>query len=147
MTHATETRPDQTTQTDRPDPADLSTGELFAELSRTTSDLVRDEIRLATAELKDKGKHASVGIGMFGAAGVVALFGGGALVATAIAGLATAMDTWLAALVVTVALFAVAGVLALAGKKQVSEATPPKPEQAMAGVKADVETVKEHLHR
>ncbi|MGQ0845364.1 MAG: phage holin family protein [Sporichthyaceae bacterium] len=138
MSHATDTRRE---------PAEMSTGELFAELSRTTSNLVRDEIRLATAELTEKGKHAGVGIGMFGAAGVVALFGGGALVATAIAGLATAMDTWVAALIVTVTLFAVAAVLALTGKKQVGEATPPKPEQAMAGMKADVETVKESLHR
>lgn len=136
----------QATDTER-DPAQLSTGELFAELSRTTSDLVREEIRLATAELTEKGKHAGIGIGMFGAAGVVALFGGGALVATAIAGLATAMDTWVAALIVTLALFAAAAVLALTGKKQVGQATPPKPEQAVAGIKADVDTVKEHAHR
>ena len=123
---------------------ELSTGELVSELTRTTSALVRDEIRLATAELKDKGKHAGIGVGMFGAAGIVALFGGGALVATAIAGLAMAMDVWAAALIVTVVLFALAGVLALTGKKQVSAATPPKPEQAIEGLQADVATVKEH---
>lgn len=131
----------------RPDPEQMSTGELISELSRTTSELVRDEIRLATAELKEKGKHAGIGVGMFGAAGIVALFGGGALVATAIAGLATAMDAWIAALIVTVALFVVAGVLAMTGKKQVGEATPPKPEQAMEGMAADVATVKEHAKR
>ncbi len=129
------------------DTAQMSTGELIQELTQTTSQLVRDEIRLATAELKEKGKHAGIGVGMFGAAGVVALFGGGALVATAIAGLATAMDTWAAALIVTVVLFALAGVLALTGKKQVTEATPPKPEQAIAGLQADVATVKEHAKR
>lgn len=137
----------QTEELTRPDPAQMSTGELISELSRTTSQLVRDEMRLAAAELKDKGKHAGIGVGMFGAAGVVALFGGGALVATAIAGLATAMDTWAAALIVTVVLFALAGVLALMGKKQVSEATPPKPEQAIEGLQADVATVKEHAKR
>lgn len=131
----------------RPEPAQMSTGELISELSQTTSALVRDEIRLATAELKEKGKHAGIGVGMFGAAGIVALFGGGALVATAIAGLAMAMDTWAAALIVTVVLFAVAGVLALLGKKQVGEATPPMPEQAMEGLQADVATVKEHAKR
>jgi MFS family permease len=136
----------QSTDTRR-DPAEMSTGELFTELTRTTSDLVRDEIRLATAELTEKGKHAGIGVGMFGAAGVVALFGGGALVATAIAALATAMDLWLGALIVTIVLFAVAGVLALVGKKQVAEATPPMPEQALAGMKADVETVKESVRR
>ena len=52
------------------------------------------------------------------------------------------MPLWPAALIVTVVLFAVAGVAALVGKKQVSQATPPAPERAIAGVKEDVATVK-----
>ena len=52
------------------------------------------------------------------------------------------MDGWLAALIVAVVLFAGAGVLALMGKNQVEEATPPVPERAVAGVKEDIATVK-----
>ena len=96
----------------RPDPAEMSMGELVSSLSEQTSRLVRDEIKLATKELQAKGKHAGLGAGMFGGAGVVALFGVGALVTAAIGGLAMAMDVWAAALIVAVVLFAVAGVLA-----------------------------------
>ena len=52
------------------------------------------------------------------------------------------MDGWLAALIVAVVLFAGAGVLALMGKNQVEEATPPLPERAVEGVKEDIATVK-----
>ncbi len=131
----------------RSDPADMSMGELVSSLSEQTSRLVRDEIKLATKELQAKGKHAGLGAGMFGGAGVVALYGVGALVAAAIGGLAMAMDVWAAALIVAAVLFAAAAVLGLTGKKQVKQAVPPAPEQAMAGVKSDIETVKEHARR
>lgn len=131
----------------RPDPAEMSMGELVSSLSEQTSRLVRDEIRLATKELQAKGKHAGLGVGMFGGAGVVALYGVGALVTAGIGGLALVMDVWAAALIVAGVLFALAGVLALTGKKQVAQAVPPAPEQAVASVKADIETVKESAHR
>ena len=131
----------------RPDPAEMSMGELVSSLSEQTSRLVKDEIRLATKELQEKGKHAGLGVGMFGGAGVVALYGVGALVAAGIGGLAMAMDVWAAALIVAGILFAVAVVLAMTGKKQVAQAVPPAPEQAIAGVKTDIETVKENAHR
>ncbi|WP_020388946.1 phage holin family protein [Kribbella catacumbae] len=40
-------------------------GALVAQLSDDVSRLVRDEMRLAKAELKDKGKEAGIGIGLF----------------------------------------------------------------------------------
>lgn len=131
----------------RPDTADMSMGELVSSLSEQTSRLVRDEIKLATKELQAKGKHAGIGAGMFGAAGVTALFGVGALVTCAIGALALAMDLWAAALIVAVVLFAVAAILGLTGKKQVAQAVPAAPEKAMDGVKTDIQTVKEHARR
>ena len=124
-----------------------STGELIARVSDQISSLVRDELRLAQAELSAKGKKAGLGVGLFGGAGVLAWFGVGALVAAAILGLSHAVTGWLAALIVAVVLFAVAGVLALTGKKEVSVATPPIPTEAVAGVKTDIQTVKEGAHR
>jgi len=53
------------------------------------------------------------------------------------------MPAWLAAVIVGVVLLGVAGVLALVGKKQVSQATPAMPEDAVRNVKADVATVTE----
>jgi hypothetical protein len=54
---------------------------------------------------------------------------------------------WLAALIVGVALFAAAGIAALAGKGQLRRATPPILSRAAESVKADVEQIKESAHR
>jgi nitrate/nitrite transporter NarK len=108
---------------------------------------VRKELRLAQLEMTEKGKRAGIGVGLFGGAGLIAFYGGGALIATLVLVLAEFLDGWLAALIVTVVLFAVAGVLALTGKKQVEQATPPAPEQAIETTKSSIETVKERAHR
>ncbi len=121
---------------------DRSTGELLSRLSQQTSDLVRKEMELARAELTEKGKKAGLGAGMFGGAGVFGFLALGALTACAIAGLSEAMDTWLAALIVAVVYAAIAGVLALAGKNKVQDATPPVPERAVESTKEDVEWAK-----
>jgi Putative Actinobacterial Holin-X, holin superfamily III len=119
-----------------------STRDLVQDLSRQTSTLIRQEMRLAQAELAEKGKHASKGAGMFGGAGLVALYGVGALVAAAILGLATVLEPWIAAVAIGVGLLVVAGILGLTGKRELDEAGPPKPEQAIESVQRDVETVK-----
>ena len=124
-----------------------NTKELVRDLAEQTSKLVRQELELAQVELKEKGKRAGIGGGLFGTAGLLALYGLGVLIATAILALATAVDAWLAALIVAVVLFAAAAVAALIGKKELEQAGPPKPEQAMASVQADVQTVKEHARR
>ena len=129
------------------DPRELPTGELVSQLSEQTSRLVRDELQLALAELKQKGKQAGIGAGLTGAAGSVALYGLGALVIAVIAALALVLPVWAAALIVGAALLGLAGVLALAGMRQVKRATPPMPEQAIASTKRDVETVKESAKR
>ena len=135
-----------TDSTQRPD-ADKPIGELVRQMSEQSSTLIRQELRLATAELQEKGKHAGVGVGMFGGAGVVGLYGVGALIAAAIIGLGTLLEPWIAALIVGVVLLAIAGIVALLGKKQVEQATPAKPEQAMDSVQEDIQTVKERAQR
>jgi uncharacterized membrane protein YqjE len=122
--------------------ADQSTAELVQRASEQVSRLVRDEIALAKAELAEKGKHAGIGIGLFGTGGVLAMYGVGALIATLIIVFDLFLPLWLAALIITVALFLVAGILALVGKKQVTKAVPPEPKAAIESVKADVEEVK-----
>jgi uncharacterized membrane protein YqjE len=127
--------------------SERSLSELVQQLSQQTSTLVRDEIRLAQLELQEKGKRAGIGAGLFGGSGLVALYGVGALIAAVILLVATAVEPWLAALIVSAGLFALAGILALTGKKQVEEATPPAPEQAIESTKRDVEVVKERAGR
>jgi uncharacterized membrane protein YqjE len=119
-------------------------GTLVAQLSSDVSRLVRDELQLAKAELKDKGKEAGIGIGLFGGAGTIAVYGLGALVAAAILGLAAAVPAWLSALLIALVLFAIAGVAALLGKRHVTHATPPVPEHTVEGVHEDLEALKGH---
>jgi uncharacterized membrane protein YqjE len=123
--------------------ADQSTAELVQRASEQISRLVRDEIALAKAELSEKGKHAGIGIGLFGGGGVLALYGVGAAVATLIIVFDLFLPLWLAALIVTVGLFVLAGIMALIGKSQVSKAMPPEPKAAIESVKADVDEVKQ----
>jgi uncharacterized membrane protein YqjE len=118
------------------------TSELLKQLSEQTTTLVRQEIELAKLELQEKGKKAGVGAGMFGGAGVLGLYAVGALTATIILALATFLPGWVAALIVTVVYGAIAGILALRGRSQVKEATPPMPEQAVETTKEDVRWVK-----
>jgi uncharacterized membrane protein YqjE len=127
--------------------SDRPVGDLVQQLSQQTAALVRQEMRLAQVELQEKGKRAGIGAGMFGGAGLVALYGVGALIAAAILLIGTALEPWLAAVIVGVVLLAVAGVLALLGRKQVDKATPPKPERAMESVQRDVAHVKERAGR
>jgi hypothetical protein len=124
-----------------------STGELVQRLSTQLSELIRRELELARAELGAKGKRAGAGAGLAGAGGVVALYGVGALIAAAIAGLAAVVPVWLSALIIGVVLLLVAGVLALAGRGQLRQATPPVPQQAVQGVQDDVAAVKGAVHR
>ena len=128
-----------------PDPsssADLSTGQLISQLSEQTSTLVRSELQLAKVELTNSAKYAGLGAGLFSVAGVLAWFGLGALIATAIIALDLVLPLWAAALIVTLVLFVAAGIAALVGKKQVQQVTP-TPERTVENVKLDVQEVKE----
>jgi uncharacterized membrane protein YqjE len=121
--------------------AEQSTAELVQRVTEQVSRLVRDELALARAELTEKGRHATKGVGLFGGGGTLALYGLGTLVAAGVLLLALAMPAWVAAVIVAVVLFAVAGILARLGKKQVSQAVPPAPQEAANSVRADVDTV------
>jgi membrane protein len=124
-----------------------STGELVKQLSEQVSLLVRDEMKMARLELTRKGKQAGMGMGMFGATGLAALYGVACLLAAAIIAISGEIRAWLAALIVGLALLAASGVAAAAGRGRLRRATPPMPEQAVEGAKADVEEVRERMHR
>jgi hypothetical protein len=126
---------------------EASTAQLVSQLAAESSQLIRDEIALAKAEMTERAKDVGIGAGLFGAAGVLAWFGFGTLVATAVLALDLVLPAWAAALIVAAVLFAAAGVAALRGRKNIAEGSPPVPEQAIANVKADVAEVKEARHR
>ncbi len=119
-----------------------STAELFRDLSNEMTALVHQEIELAKVELSEKTKKVGAGAGMFGGAAVTALLAAGALVAAAIAGIATALSVWLSALIVGVVLLGIAGMMALTGRAEVAKGTPPIPQEAIKSSKEDVEWLK-----
>jgi hypothetical protein len=131
--------------TDPDDPEALReqpAGELFKRLSEQTSELVRLELNLAKAEMSAKATTVKAGAGMLGGAALVGLLAAGAFTATVIALLSTAMDTWLAGLIVTVIYAVAAGAMAASGRARVADATPVVPEQTIETVKEDVEWAK-----
>lgn len=120
---------------------DASLGQLITQATDDISTLIRDEMQLAKRDLAQSGKKLGVGVGLFGAAGTLALYGLGAAVATAILGIAQGLDAWLAALIVAIALFLLAGIAALIGKSSVSNIAE-APQERVESVKADVATAK-----
>ena len=96
--------------------------------------------------MTQKAKAAGVGAGLFGGAGVFAVYGFGSLVAAAVIGLSIVVDPWAAALIVAGALFVLAGTAALVGKKEFGRAGPPLPTEAVQSTKEDVDELKGGLH-
>jgi len=129
------------------EPGQEPVSELVQRASQQLTELVRGEMRLAQAEMKEKGKRYGKGGGLFGGAGVVGFLMLQALVTTVIAALAVPLPVWAAALIVTALLGVIAAVMALGGKKQVDRASPPKPEQTIENLKADVAEIKGSTHR
>ncbi|GHJ96757.1 membrane protein [Streptomyces sp. NE5-10] len=127
--------------------SDAPVGELVSRASQQISDLVREEMRLARAEMTQKGKRYGWGGGLFGGAGLLGVLAVQALVAAAIAALALALPVWASALIAGAVLAAAAALLGVAGKKQVARAGSPVPEKTIDSVKADVAEIKEKAHR
>jgi len=126
---------------------DASLGELTSRLSEQVTALVRGELALAQVEAKQKGKRLGVGFGLFGAGGMFAFLGVAVTVTAVVLALATVMDPWLAAVIVAAALFVVAGIVALTGKKALAHASPPVPSEAIESTKADVAAVRRAVQR
>ena len=111
-------------------------------VSERVSSIVRLEIELAVSELKRKAIALGLGIGLLVGAGVFLLFMLGFAFATVAAALATVVSTWLALLIVTGILLAIAGVLGFLGITSLAKGTPPVPQQAIEEAKLTTEALK-----
>ncbi|HWE63835.1 MAG TPA: phage holin family protein [Chloroflexota bacterium] len=121
-----------------------SLGELFADLSRETTTLVRQEIDLARAEIGSKATRIGKDAGLLIAGGLVAYAGLLALIATAIIALSYALPWWLAALLVGVVVTGAGYILVqrgIAALKQVNLA----PQQTITTLKEDAQWAKEQV--
>ena len=127
---------DPRTTTDEP------VGALVHRLSEQIPELVRTELRLAQAELAQKGKRAGLGIGMFSLAGLLAFFGAATLIVTAVVALDLVLPLWASCLIVAGVLLLGALGAALGGRSEIQQATPIAPEVTIANVKDDVSALK-----
>jgi uncharacterized membrane protein YqjE len=121
---------------------DRPVGDLLKQLAGETTTLVRQELELAKAEMREKAGKAGPGFGMWGAAGITALLALGSLTAFLILALDGALPNWLAALIVGFVYAVIAGLLYLRGKQRVDEAGSPVPEQTIETIKEDVQWAK-----
>lgn len=117
-------------------------GQLVSDVSTDISQMMRGEIELAKAEIKQDVTHAGKGAGMFAGAGVVALYGLGLLFLGLAGVIAIWLPWWAGLLIVAGVLFVIAGILALVGKKQVSQVKG-KPARAIDHAQQTVNTLKQ----
>jgi hypothetical protein len=117
-------------------------GDLLKQLANESTTLMRQELELAKAEMREKAGKAGPGFGMWGAAGIVGLLAAGALTAFLILALDGVMPNWLAALLVGLVYAATAGVLYVNGKHRVEDAGSPVPQKTIESVKEDVQWAK-----
>lgn len=126
---------------------DRSLGTIVKELVGDIQTLFRSEIALLKIEIKDTVAKLGGGIGMFAGAAFVALFGLAFLFVTILLVLVRlGVPAWLSALIVTIVLFAVAGVLALMGKKKFA-AVDFVPNRSVTQIKADIDSIKADIAR
>lgn len=123
-------------------PLQPTIGELVASLTQQMSALVRGEIDLFKAQLAEKGQKFGIAAGLLAGAAFLGFFGFATIIACIVLAIAEVLAPWLAALIVALALFLIAGVLALVAKKQIDAAGEINP-NPVEGIKQDISIVKE----
>jgi hypothetical protein len=122
-----------------------SLGDLFSDLSRETTTLVRQEVQLAKAELTQSATEAARGIGMLVAGGAVAYAGLLFLLLAIVYGLIEAgWDAWLSALVVGLVVVAVGAILVLRARESLKPANL-APQKTVETLKEDAAWAKEQI--
>lgn len=127
---------------DEPLRAERSLPELLSELTGDMTRLFRDEVELAKEELKQEGRKAGRAGAAFGAAAVVGLLAGVALVMFLGFALDSFLPTWLAFLIVTIVLGAIAAALGVQGRNKAREIDP-VPEQTIETLEEDAQWLSE----
>lgn len=121
--------------------SERSTSELLSQFSEQLGRLVRDEVQLAVTEMRRRAKGSGAGVVMLAVGVVLLLLGGAAAIAAAIAALALILPVWLSALIVGVVLLLIGAVLAGSGRGRLRRTGVPVPQDALAGLRADLRVV------
>jgi len=121
---------------------DRSLGELFSELSRQTSTLVRQEVTLAKTEMSAKASKVGKDVAFLAVGGAVAYAGFLGILAAIVIILAGPLPWWLAALIVGVVVVAIGYFLIQRGRAALQRADP-APRETIDSIKEDVEWAKQ----
>lgn len=124
--------------------ADRSIAVLLSDLANETILLVRQEIALLKAELREKFGRMGQGATALGIGAALALSGWFVLLACAVLALATVVQPWLAALIVAVVVLAIGGILLLIGKKRL-DSNNLVPRRTMRSLREDEEWIRERM--
>jgi len=120
--------------------------ELFGDLARETSTLVRQEVRLAQIEMTEKATFAGRQAAFIAAGGAIGVVGTLSLVAALILGLGTLIPLWVSALVVGL-VFVIAAVAFVEIGVQRLKALDPKPRQTINELKETSTWAQSQLHQ
>ena len=112
------------------------------QVAEHASSLARLELELASLELKRKITSLGIGVGLGIGALVFVVYALGFGFATIAAALATVLSTWLALLITTAGLLAIAALLGVLALGRIRKGTPPVPEQAIEEAKRTSEALK-----
>ncbi len=120
---------------------DRSIGELFSELSRETTALLRQEVQLAKAEMTQKASRVGKNVGFLVIGGVVAYTGVLALVAAGIILLGQIIPYWLSALIFGLVIATVGLFLVVKGANTLRQEDP-APRETVETLKEDSQWLK-----
>jgi hypothetical protein len=123
---------------------DRTLGELFAELSRETSALVRQEVALAKAEMSEKASTIAKNVVLLVAGGAIVYLAAVFILLALVIGLANLMEPWLAALLVGAVVAVVGAVLIITGINTLKTTTI-VPEKTIATLKENKEWVQQQV--
>ena len=123
-----------------------SVKELFGDLARETSTLVRQEVRLAQIEMTEKATFAGKQAAFIAADGAIGIVGMLSLVAALVLGLGTLIPLWTSALLVGVVFVMAAVALAEIGVQRLKKLDP-KPRQTLIELKETSSWAQRQLHR
>jgi len=127
-----------------PPKADRSIAGLIGDLASEASQLFRQEIALAKAEIADKATRFATGIGLIAAGAFLGFAGLLVLLASAVLGLSLVLPAWAAALIVSAAVLAIATILAVIGKRNMA-AEALVPSRTLKTLREDADWAKEQL--
>jgi len=126
---------------------DRSLSDIVKSLGDDLGRLLRGELALLKSEMRDNVAKIGTGAGFFGTAGIVALFALEFILLALVFDLvAVGLPAWAAALIVGVVLAAVAGVLAMRGKRNVASASV-VPRETIDQIKTDAAAIKDDVQR